>query len=79
MEEKNYTLQDFLNMGMNEEAFELWNKGIYTEHELVELMHNNIVPIYTKDIFNSNRKHNDISVINKKQNVNNYIPRKFRK
>lgn len=79
MEEKNYTLQDFLNMGMNEEAFELWNKGIYTEQELVELMHNNIVPIYTKNIFNDNRKHNNVSVINKKQNVNNYIPRKFRK
>lgn len=63
--EKNLTIKDF--KGYNLEALEEWNKGIYTEQELVELFKGELKPIYLEG---------DLIPKHPKQNVLNYKPKK---
>lgn len=44
--ERNLTIQDLINMGYNINALEEYYQGIYTKEELVQMLHNELEPIY---------------------------------
>lgn len=44
--ERNLTIQDLINMGYNIEALEEYYQGIFTKEELVQILNNELEPIY---------------------------------
>lgn len=44
--ERNLTIQDLINMGYNINALEEYYQGIYTKEELVQMLNNELEPIY---------------------------------
>lgn len=46
--ERNLTIQDLINMGYNIEALEEYFQGIYTKDELVQMLNNELEPMYLK-------------------------------
>lgn len=47
--EKNLTIQDLIDMCYNVEALKEWYKGIYTEEELKQILHDELDIMYLEN------------------------------